>query len=115
MYQMSYAETLADSSQDRRAQEKEVFTLAILQLRAAKEAGVNSDEAVKALTIIRRLWGFLIEDLGSADNALPEKLRAELISIGIWCVGHADKIRSGESEDFDSLIEINEHIRDGLN
>ncbi|WP_068082031.1 flagellar biosynthesis regulator FlaF [Polycladidibacter stylochi] len=115
MYQMSYAETIEDSAYDKRGQEKEVFTLAIMQLREAKEKGPNSDEAITALTTIGRLWTFLIEDLGSDENSLPENLRADLISIGLWCVKQADKIRSGESDDFDGLIEINENIRDGLN
>ncbi|WP_068316689.1 flagellar biosynthesis regulator FlaF [Polycladidibacter hongkongensis] len=115
MYQMSYAETLEDSSYDRRGQEKEVFTLAIMQLREARDSGPTSEEAVQALTTISRLWSFLIEDLGSTENALPESVRADLISIGLWCIKQADKIRAGESEDFEGLIEINESIRDGLN
>ncbi|OKL43084.1 flagellar biosynthesis regulator FlaF [Pseudovibrio exalbescens] len=115
MYQMSYAETLEDSAVDKRAQEREVFTLAIKQLEEARDAGPTSDEAAKALITIRQLWSFLIEDLGSDDNALPMDLRAELISIGIFCIKHADKIRSGETEDFDTLIQVNENIRDGLN
>ncbi|MDD7909000.1 MULTISPECIES: flagellar biosynthesis regulator FlaF [Pseudovibrio] len=115
MYQMSYAETLEDSAVDKRSQEREVFTLAIKQLEEARDNGPTSDESYKALTTIRQLWSFLIDDLGSDDNALPTDLRAELISIGIFCIKQADKIRAGESEDFASLIQINETIRDGLN
>ncbi|WP_310620252.1 flagellar biosynthesis regulator FlaF [Flexibacterium corallicola] len=114
MYQMSYAETLEDSGTEKRSQEKEVFTLAIVQLRAAKDEGVNSEAAAKALTTVRKLWGFLIEDLGSDQNALPEEMRARLISIGLWCLKQADLIRTGASEDFNGLIEINQIVRDGL-
>lgn len=114
MYQMSYAETLEDSSRDRRGQEREVFSLAIEQLKTAQDAGVNSDEAANALTTLARLWTILINDLGSAENSLPQQLRADLISIGLWSLKQADAIRTGESEDFQGLIEINSMVRDGL-
>ncbi|KZK83367.1 flagellar biosynthesis regulatory protein FlaF [Pseudovibrio sp. Ad13] len=114
MYQMSYAETLEDSSEDRRGQERELFSLVIAQLQAAKEAGIKSSEAAQALISVHRLWSILIDDLGSPDNALPAVLRADLISIGIWCVKQADLLRSGNSDDFESLIEINGLVRDGL-
>ncbi|KZK94845.1 MULTISPECIES: flagellar biosynthesis regulator FlaF [Pseudovibrio] len=114
MYQMSYAETLEDSSEDRRGQERELFSLVVAQLQAAKDAGSSSNEAAQALTSVHRLWSILIDDLGNPENALPAELRADLISIGIWCVKQADLIRSGNSDDFHSLIEINELVRDGL-
>ncbi|WP_108817540.1 flagellar biosynthesis regulator FlaF [Pseudovibrio sp. Alg231-02] len=114
MYQMSYAEALEDSSYDRRGQERELFSLVVAQLQAAKDAGSSSNEAAQALTSVHRLWSILIDDLGNPENALPAELRADLISIGIWCVKQADLIRSGNSDDFHSLIEINELVRDGL-
>ncbi len=114
MYQMSYAETLEDSSYDRRGQERELFSLVIAQLQAAQEHGSASGEAAQALTSVHRLWSILIDDLGSPENALPTELRADLISIGIWCVKQADLIRTGDSDDFQGLIEINQLVRDGL-
>ncbi|MES0868736.1 flagellar biosynthesis regulator FlaF [Pseudovibrio sp. SCP19] len=114
MYQMSYAETLEDSSEDRRGQERELFSLVVAQLQAADEHGSASSEAAQALTSVHRLWSILISDLGSPENGLPGELRADLISIGIWCVKQADLIREGKSDDFKSLIEINELVRDGL-
>lgn len=114
MYQMSYAETLEDSSEDRRGQERELFALVIAQLYAGKEHGSSSSESAQALTSVHRLWSILIDDLGNPENALPAELRADLISIGIWCVKQADLIRTGNSDDFQGLIEINELVRDGL-
>ncbi|KZK86541.1 flagellar biosynthesis regulatory protein FlaF [Pseudovibrio sp. Ad46] len=114
MYQMSYAETLEDSSEDRRGQERELFALVIAQLHAGKEHGSSSSEGAQALTSVHRLWSILIDDLGNSENALPAELRADLISIGIWCVKQADLIRTGNSDDFQGLIEINELVRDGL-
>ncbi|AEV37132.1 Flagellar FlaF [Pseudovibrio sp. FO-BEG1] len=114
MYQMSYAETLEDSAEDRRGQERELFALVIAQLHAGKEHGSRSNEAAQALTSVHRLWSILIDDLGHPENGLPAELRADLISIGIWCVKQADLIRTGSSDDFQGLIEINELVRDGL-
>ncbi|WP_425284352.1 flagellar biosynthesis regulator FlaF [Methylocapsa palsarum] len=56
----------------------------------------------------------LIEDLTAADNDLPEALRANLVSIGLWIIKETDLIRCGSSENFCGLIEICATIRDGL-
>ena len=46
---------------------------------------------------------------------MPTALRARLVSIGIWVIKEIERLRSGESRDFVSIIEINQIIRDGLN
>ena len=68
-----------------------------------------------ALYQLRRLWAVFIEDLGNPENALPEPMRAGLISIGIWVNKEIDRVRSGATGDLTPLIEINEIIRNGLN
>ena len=70
--------------------------------------------AAEALLYIRRLWTFFVEDLASPRNGLPEKLRAELISIGLWIIGEADRIRQQGSTDVAELVAINTVIRDAL-
>lgn len=110
----AYAEVLDDSGANARAREREAMEHLIVLLKAAKSAGARSREAVDALTFLRRLWAFLMEDLGSPSNALPKKLRADLISIGLWMMREADDIRLLKSEDFTNLIAISEILRDGL-
>ena len=44
----------------------------------------------------------------------PEKLRAELISIGLWVIGEADRVREERSTDVAQLLGINIIIRDAL-
>ncbi len=56
----------------------------------------------------------LVEDLANPENALPEELRAALISIGLWIMREAEAIRLGRSDDFSAMIEITAMIRDGL-
>ena len=61
-----------------------------------------------------RLWTTIIDDLGSEENALPKELKAAIISVGIFVLKEIERIRQGESNDYDTLIEITRSIRDGL-
>ena len=45
---------------------------------------------------------------------MPDALRAELISIGIWITNEINRMRLGKSDNFGGLIEICAIIRDGL-
>ena len=115
MYQFSYAEIVEDTAQDCRAREQLAFDRAITLLTAAKEKGVRSRETVEALLFLRRLWSTLMDDLVSPENGLPAPVRANLISIGLWVMKEADRIRLEKSDNFEGLIEINAILRDGLN
>jgi flagellar protein FlaF len=83
-------------------------------LKRFQSGDLPSSEGNEALLYIRRLWTFFVEDLASPRNGLPEKLRAELISIGLWIIREADRIRQQESTDVDELVAINTVIRDAL-
>jgi flagellar protein FlaF len=114
MYQFTYAEVVEDSPQEMRAREHDAIGRAVELLEAAREAGPRSRAAEDALTYVRRLWTIFLDDLGSRDNDLPEDLRAQLISIGIWVIKEAERMRIGATDSFADLIEINAIIRDGL-
>ncbi len=114
MYQFTYAEIVDDSPQEMRARERDALARCVDMLVAAKADGPNSREAREALTTLRRLWTIFIEDLSSSANDLPEDLRAQLISIGIWVMKEIERLRLGATDSFDDLIEINAIIRDGL-
>lgn len=114
MYQFSYVEVLDEAPQQRRQQEREALSNSIELLRLAEKAGPRTRETVDALLYLRNLWAFLLEDLGRSDNQLPESLRAELISIGIWLMKEGERVRKGESDDIKGLIEISEIISEGL-
>ena len=115
MYEFAYNDIVDESPHAMRAQERMALDSVIAQLRLAAEKGSHSVEAVRALYQLRLLWAVFIEDLKSAENGLPETLRARLISIGIWMSKEVDRVRSGATDDLTPLIEINEIIRDGLN
>ena len=59
---------------------------------------MRSREAIEAVLFVRRLWGILIEDLARPENDLPQTLRADLISIGLWIMREAEQIRLEASE-----------------
>ncbi len=114
MYQFTYAEVVDDSPQEMRAREHDAIGRAVTLLEAAQAAGPKSAEANEALTYLRRLWTIFIDDLGSQGNDLPEDLRAQLISIGIWTMKEIERLRTGATDSFADLLEINAIIRDGL-
>jgi len=114
MYQFSYAEIQSDSVADARDREKQLLSRSIDMLASAREAGLQSREAVEALLFVSRVWTHFVEDLGSPDNALPKELRANLISIGLWLLREAEEVRQGRSDNVEGLIEVSQIIRDGM-
>jgi len=114
MYRFSYAEILEDASDGCRERERMAFDHAIDLLKAASNSRAGSHESARAIAFVQQLWSVLIDDLISEDNGLPEALRAELTSIGLWIMREADLISQGKSENFAALVDINTIIRDGL-
>lgn len=115
MYQSSYAEQLEETPRECRNRERRAFDQAIELLLQANQDGVSPPKVGQALDYSCRLWQALIEDLMAPDNDLPDNLRGDLISIGIWVIKEAELIRSGNSTNFRGLIEICSIVRDGLN
>jgi flagellar protein FlaF len=114
MYQFSYAEVLDETPKGARERERQTIDRSIELLREADAKGVRSREAVEALLFVRRLWSYLLEDLAKPENDLPAKLRADLISIGLWILREAEQIRLEKSDNFKGLIEVSAAIREGL-
>jgi flagellar protein FlaF len=114
MYKFSYEEALSDSGSRGRENERLAIEQSISLLKSAEKAGPNSREAIDAICFLNRLWSFLLEDLAKPDNALPEDVRAKLISIGIWMLREAEAISNGKSRNFAALIDISNNIAEGL-
>ena len=100
MYQFSYAEVLDETPRGARERERQAIERSIELLEAAEKSGVRSREAIEAVLFVRRLWGVLIEDLADPENDLPQALRADLISIGLWIMREAEQIRLEKSANF---------------
>jgi flagellar protein FlaF len=114
MYQLSYAEHIADNLKDCRDRERMALEKAIGLLQKAETAGAGSMEAAEALGFVGKLWNAFIQDLVHPENDLPDVLRADLLSVGLWIIKESALIRSGQSQNFRALIEVCTMIRDGL-
>lgn len=114
MYQFSYAEIQSDSVADAKDRERQLLSRSIDMLALAQEKGAKSIEAVHAIHFLNRVWTAFVEDLGSDENGLPQELRANLISIGLWLLREAEEVRQGRSDNFEGLIEVSQIIRDGI-
>ena len=129
MYQSSYAEILEDDQTTARRVEAMALDRAVELLADAAQvakiapprasmtpatAPALSREGIEALHYTCQLWMVFASELASPQNALPEELRARLISIAIWVLKEADAIRTGRSTNYAGIADICVMIRDGL-
>ena len=114
MYQHSYAEVIEDDQHDARRIEAQALDRVVALLRHADTLPPSSLEGVRALHVTRELWMFFMTELASPENALPDALRASLISIGIWVLKEADAIRLERSTNYGGIADICAIVRDGL-
>ena len=114
MYQHSYAEVLEDDQAAARRSEAHALDRGARLLMAAAATPHPSREGVEALHLTRQLWTALITELAAPDNALPNQVRANLVSIGIWVLKEAEAIRLGSSTNYAGIADICAIIRDGL-
>jgi len=98
----------AASHRSPRAQEADVFRRANAALKGARD-GDATDKA-RAISDNRRLWLAVHSVLIDPANALPEALRASIISVGRTVRREMEK----PAPDFAFLIEVNENIAVGL-
>lgn len=98
----------ATTHRSQREQEADVFRRASGALKAARNATPRS--RVQAIADNRRLWTTVSDLMRDPLNALPQDLRASIVSVGIAVQREMDQ----EAPDFDFLIAINENIAAGL-
>lgn len=68
---------------------------------------------IDALDWNRRLWSALATDCSDPGNAMAKPLRAQIISISLFVGRHSSAVMAGD-EDFETLIDINRAIMQGL-
>ena len=84
-------------------------------LIAASEAPkLDFATRIDALDWNRRLWSTLATDCADPGNAMAMGLRAQIISISIFVSKHSSAVMRGD-DDFQTLIDINRAIMQGLN
>jgi len=71
--------------------------------------------AERALKYNQLLWSIIQADVSEKDNALPDELKANLMSLSIFVDKQTSKGLTEPTEElFDSLISINLNISEGL-
>ena len=85
--------------------------------RALKEASELDPKdfagRIDALDWNRRVWSALANDCAQDGNALPQAVRAHIISLSIWVGKHTSAVMRREAE-IEPLIEVNRIIMQGL-
>jgi flagellar protein FlaF len=114
MHKTKYKAVMDDSGSSARMREQLALSRGVDLLCGLDREQTTSPQRQEALLYIRRLWTYFIEDLSRPDNGLPDRLRADLISIGIWIIKEADLIRRAESGNLQALIAVNVAMRDAL-
>lgn len=114
MFKATYLETVADAGPAARSREAELFDRLIDGLEAVRGAPPTDRGRIEALRRVQELWRFLIHDLSDDANALPQRLRADLVSIGLWTIKEADSLIAGRKQDLGPLVEILSIVRGGL-
>lgn len=108
MTRAAQAYQAASAHRNLREQEADIIRQTIGALRSARTQGLIPQ--VRALADNRRLWTVVIDLVRDPTNALPEPLRAAIISVGLTVQREMDK----ENPDFEFLIGVNENIAAGL-
>lgn len=114
MYKIDYVEIMSGEAASARQNERFAFEHVIGLLRKAEASGPGSLDVVNAIYAVTQLWTMLLDDLTRPDNGLEESLRGSLISIGIFILKEAERVRQDESGDIAALIDINKLICEGL-
>ncbi len=83
------------------------------QMIAARDAGFTGAALIRPLHRNREVWSAFSTLCGTAGNQLPDKLRAQIVSIALWVDRYTTDVMAGHG-DIDDLIEVNKSIISGL-
>jgi flagellar protein FlaF len=100
-----------EAAEQPRALERRAFLVVIGKLVEAKEQGGRA--LIDACFLNHQLWSVLLADLALPQNALPDDLKARLISLALWVQRYTPGVMQGTASP-DPLIAVNRNILDGL-
>jgi flagellar protein FlaF len=105
---------VAQRAEDPRQAEYRLFGQVTKALIDASEVPVDDFKTrIDALDWNRRLWSALATDCSDPGNTLPPQARAQIISLSLFVSRHSSAIMRRE-DDFETLIEINRMMMQGL-
>lgn len=106
------AEFGSDYVRTDRDNEYTVVSRVTRQLQSAVDSGDRWAE-IRATHLNNELWTALAADLASPGNALPDQLKANLISLAMFSIRHGHQVLA-ENAPISPLVEINMRIMKGL-
>lgn len=112
---MSYAAYagIQKSTESSRDLEIRAISFTTQQLVQANQPDAEPLDRIRALNGNIRLWGLLIEDLFDPGNALPEPIKANYVSLGLYA-RRASVTALSKATDLTTLIGINTDVLDAL-
>lgn len=99
------------NTENPRNTEYRIFALVTRAMMDSRERPMG--ERVAAIDWNRRLWFTLQADLVNEHNCLPERLKAQLISLALWVDSYSVKVMRGAG-DIQAMIDVNRSIMEGL-
>lgn len=96
-----------------RRTEQRLFAEITRGLQAAWDEGRRGAALMPELHRNRQLWSTLSAACGARGNALPEGLRASIISLALWVDRYTSDVVAGR-EPLEPLLEVNLAVMEGL-
>jgi flagellar protein FlaF len=100
-----------ETSDDPRAVEHRALAKVTGMLVTGAEKG--GPALAEACHMNRMLWTIFQTDLAMPENALPDTLKAQLISLSLWVQRYTAKVLF-ENASIDPLVSVNRSIMEGL-
>ena len=100
---------------NKREMDAAAFSQAAYVMDQARQKLNDKELRERALKYNQMLWSIVQNDVSQPDNALPEELKANLMSLSIYVDKQTTTgLKDPSDELFDSLISINLNIAEGL-
>ncbi|PNU02725.1 flagellar biosynthesis regulator FlaF [Novosphingobium guangzhouense] len=96
-----------------RSTEFRLMTEITAQMIAARDAGLSGVQLAPALHRNREVWGAFRALCIDPANALPEQLRAGIVSLSLWVDKFTSQVITGR-ESVEELITVNRTVMAGL-
>lgn len=109
----AYQRTAAQAEDPRQVEYRLFGQVTRALMDAARADPSDIATRIDALDWNRRLWAMLASDCARDGNALPEQVRAGIISLSLWVNRHSSAVMR-KQEDFEPLIDVNRMIMQGL-
>jgi len=101
------------SVESARETEYRIFGHITRDLMSVSELPRTDNRVIDALDRNRRLWSTLASDCAVGENALPQTLKAQIISLSLWVSRYASQVMRDNAE-IEPLIAVNRAIMQGL-